>query len=162
MAKYDRILSLAVASGLMVVIVMHRGRLAHWQRWQDKAACPVRARSAFRTVVAVYKPDLIVMQDPDRNCRKAGASLKLLRILAQAADDEPVRVIRVPRAYIYRNLYEEAVALSVRFPEFERWRPKRWPNYERAPKDLIFFEALTYVIKVMEAPDDQADASDTD
>ncbi len=156
MARYERILSLAVASGLMVVMVMHRGRLAHWQRWQDTAASPPKARSAFRTVVALYQPDVIVLQDPDRNCRKAGASLRLLRTLAQAADDEPLRAIRIPRVYRYRNRYEEAIALCARFPEFDRWRPERWKSHERAPKDLIVFEALTYVVAVLDAPEDPA------
>ncbi|MEQ9180457.1 MAG: hypothetical protein RIF44_17335 [Nitratireductor sp.] len=154
MANYERILALAVASGFMVVIVMHKGQLAHWQRWRDKAACPPKARSAFRTVVAQYRPDVIVCEDPDRRCRKSGASLRLLRTLAQAADDEAVRSIRLPRIYAYRNRYEEAVALCDRFPEFELWRPKRWGSYERAPKDIIFFEALAFAAVVMDAPDD--------
>lgn len=150
MARYERILSLAVASGFMVVLVMDKARLVHWQRWQDKTACPPKARSAFRTVVAIYKPDVIVVQDPDRNCRKAGASLRLLRVLAQAADDEPVLSVRVPRVYAYPNRYEEAVALCTRFTEFERWRPKPWASYQRAPKKLLFFEALSYVAAVID------------
>lgn len=154
MAHYERILSLAVASGFLVVIVLRQGRLDHWQRWQDKTACPPQARSDFRTVVALYQPDIIVCQDPDRRCRKTGASLRLLRTLAQAADDEAVRSIRLPRVYAYRNRYEEATALCARFPEFERWRPQPWASYQRAPKELIFFEALAFAVMVMDAPDE--------
>ena len=155
MASYERIFSVAVASGFMVVIILHKGHLVHWQRWQDKTSCPLKARSAFRTVVATYNPDVIVLQDPDRGCRKAGASLRLLRTLAQAADDEAVRSVRLPRINAYRSRYEEAVALCQRFPEFERWRPQPWASYQRAPKALLFFEALSYAAAIIDAPDDR-------
>ena len=152
MATYDRILALSVASGFMVAIIMAKGRLMHFQRWQDKAAYPTQARSAFRIVVATYEPDIIVCEDPDRGCRKSGASLKLLRTLAQAADDEASRSVRLPRVFAYRNRYEEAIALCARFPDFERWRPKPWPSHQRAPKELLFFEALAFAVRVMDAP----------
>lgn len=147
MTRHERVLSFAVGSGACALIVMQHGELVHAERLRDSASHPSKGRSAFRLALSRFEPDLVVFEDPDRNCRKQGVSLRLLRTLAQAVGDESVRGIRLVRVQRYVNQFEEAAALAEEFPEFREWLPSKWAIYERAPRKLLYFEALSFIVE---------------
>lgn len=145
MLPNDRVLSFAVSANGCGLIVLEAGRLLHWEALRRAMASPQRARSALREAVSMYGVTVIVHEDPDRRCRKQGQSLELLRLLAQAAADEPVRSVRLVREQRYVDRYEEAEALAAAFPEFKQWLvPAQRPG-QRAPRSFAYFEALSYV-----------------
>lgn len=151
MANYERILAIAVASGQLAIVFVVSGQLKDWQTWRKVTACPTRARSNLRVLIATYEPTLIVSEDPHRGCRKRGQSRRLLETLAQAMADEPVRHIPLQRSQQYQNRYEEAAALCLRFPEIDAWRPKKPQFYKGDSKKLPYFEALSYVASVLDS-----------
>ena len=152
MATYDRILAFAVATGQTATVFVVDGKLMDWQMWREATGCPTRTRSELRVMIAKLNPTLIISEDPDGpKCRKRGKSLKLLRVLVQAAADEPVTHLKLERPRRYENRYEEAEALCRRFPEIAAWCPKKVKSYESEPRSLTYFEALAYVAEVLEA-----------
>lgn len=134
----------------MATVFVVQGKLRDWQMWRQVTGCPTKARSKLRILMATYEPTLIACEDPDQGCRKRGKSLKLLRTLVQAVADEPIRHAKLPRPRHYRTRYEEAEALSRRFPEISPWCPKPRKSYENDAKNLTYFEALAYAAAVLD------------
>lgn len=151
MTAARRVLAFAVSSeGAAAVFLVDRS-LKDWRRWRrDIAAGPI-TRSKLLVALYELEPDTVVTEDPDNGCRKRGQSLTVLRTLVQAVDDEPVRVVRVRPMLRYRNRHEEAEALLRRFPEIAASRPKTRKAYDIDPRNLLFFEALSYAVAVFDA-----------
>ena len=148
----DRIMAVMVSSSRFAMTVTDRGRLSYWQSWRALANDPLRARSAFRTSIARFDPDLIVMEDPKQLNGRKGATLELLQVLVQCAEDEPVRLIKLQRLSRYDNRCAQLAAIVKRFPEVEKWCPEKIPVYMTEPRHLIYFDALDLTLRVMDAP----------
>ncbi len=147
MERHDRIFAVAVASRRLAMAFLNEGELQDWHLWHDLTVEPTTARSELRMRIARLKPNLLVVEDPDRQYRKGEASLKLLRLIAQDFADQPIRSIKVMRVWRYPNRYKEAVALSRQFPAIERFCPKRWNSFDSAPKQLTYFQAVAHALE---------------
>lgn len=141
-AKHERVLAIAVASGRFATVLVVRGKIKDWRCWRRAFDNETKARSILRVLIAEQKPDVIVLEDPDRDCPKAGQTLRLLRAFAQMAQDDPIPHLRIQRSHGYRDKYEEAKALAEKYPELDLWVPPREACYASEPKRIVVFEAL--------------------
>ena len=150
MSSNERILSFAVGNDQLALILLVHRMVVHCESWRRVKAHPTMARSVLRTAIASYEPTILACERPYGLCRKQGVNLKLLQTLVQAIMDEPIPHHLLNRQQPYRNRYEEAEALTERFPEMARWCPKQ-PHYpDTAPRSLVYFEALAYAVEVLD------------
>lgn len=145
MAADERVLAFAVTANACLVIAMEGDELLYWVQLRESPNDTSKVRSYFRLLVACFEPAVLLHEDPGLRCRKHGKNLVLLQLLAQAAADESVRSMRMVRKHDYPDRYEEAVALSERYPDFARWLPETWSPAKRASRSMAYFEALSYV-----------------
>lgn len=145
-------MALIISAGRFAITVTDEGRLTFWQGWRSLANEPGKARSALRMELARFDPDILVMEDPkQKRCRK-GATQDLLLFMAQAAEDEPVRLVKLPRMQRYENRCAQIDAIVKRFPEVESWCCEKVPVFMTEPRYLIYFDCLDLTLRVIDAP----------
>jgi hypothetical protein len=86
-----------ISAGRFAITVTDCGRLTFWKGWRSLANEPGKARQDLRMELARFDPYVLVMEDlRQKRCRK-GAIQPLLLFIAQAAEDEPVRLVKLPK-----------------------------------------------------------------
>lgn len=143
MKRKQSVLAIAVATDVLAWVYLVDSELKDWCCLRKCVADPPQARNLMRTVIAEYEPDTIVTENPDRCCGKSGRALKLLRVLAQDAADQPGHHVRVVRCQSSATKYEEAKALAEQFPEFAPLLPEKPKLFVRERRRMIVFEALS-------------------
>lgn len=151
MPAISQVLAFAVNSEGAATVFLVDGRLKDWRRWRRDISAGPLTRSKLLLTLYELEPDAVVTEDPDNGCNKWGQSLTVLRTLVQAVEDEPVRVIHVRPTLRHRNRHEEAYALLLRFPQIDTQTPKARTAYDIDPRNLLFFEALSYAVAIIDA-----------
>ncbi|ANK81537.1 MAG: hypothetical protein TEF_12600 [Rhizobiales bacterium NRL2] len=150
-ARPERLIAVAVSSDGIAAVCLVGGKLKNWQLWRPAPGRETELRSKVRTLVAEFGPDIIATEDPHLDCRKRGRSYASLLALVQDAQDQPARHIPLQRIQLYRNQIEEAQALVGRFTEMAAYRPNRAIPANTLRRYLLYFEALSYAVRVCNA-----------
>lgn len=137
-----RIMTVAARSGRLGYALVIDGRLTHWGTSEKGAASPSSAAAMLRTWVARYAPDILVSERPDVSSRKGAKQRAILRVFASLGEDLPLLNIVIARRHRYANIYAEAEAVGLQFPELATKVPKKPPIWESEPYRLVYFEAL--------------------
>ena len=135
MKRKQSVLAIAVATDVLAWVYLVDGELKDRRCWRKCVTDPPQARNLMRIVIANYEPDTIVTENPDRCCSKSGRALKLLRVLAQDAADQPGHHVRVVRCQSSATNHPHMMARLVgggwfvaSLPPRNSRRRKRWRN----------------------------------
>lgn len=134
----------------MAAVSLLGGELKDWRMWSGGKQLEANARSSLRILVASFNADIVVTESPFGPTAKTGRSLRILRTLTQAAEDEPIEHFRITRVQAYRNRYEEARVLANRFPPISGFCPVELKSYENEPRNLLYFEALSFAVTALD------------
>ena len=145
-----RVLAVAVASGKVAYIFLIDGELKDWHCSRAASLSAPNGRSLLRRAVARFEPDLVATEDPFKPTRKSGNSLEILNALVQELTDSAAPHHLVQRDQQFTNKYDEAKALTKRFPAIAPWLPKTPKIWEAEPVSAIYFEALSMAVLIVD------------
>ena len=145
-----RVLAIAVASGKVAYVFLIDGMLKDWHCSRAASLSAPKGRSLLRRAVARFEPSLVVTEDPFKPTRKSGSSLEVLNALVQDLTDSATPHRLVQRDQQFANKYDEAQALTNRFPGIAPWLPKTPKIWEAEPVSAIYFEALSMAVLIID------------
>jgi hypothetical protein len=149
--KRRRVLAIAAHSGAIAWVLLIDDRIKARMVSQTASQPPTAARSFIRTAIAMHKPDFVVLENPNGKTRKKGMSIANLKIISHDLADQGIKHVLADRKHSFNDKYEEAQDLANRHPELRcelGRKPRRW---EKDPKEMLFFEAVSMARVVQSA-----------
>ncbi|MEM9010623.1 MAG: hypothetical protein AAGE18_05300 [Pseudomonadota bacterium] len=149
------LLALAVASGRAAYVYFGDGQLCDWGTSVRATADPAEIAGFTQERINELRPDVVVTEKLDAQCRKGAKSRVLIRAITETASHNEVYDIAVPRPRDFPSKFEEAQHLAARYPEIAGYLPaQRRRIYDSEPRGMIVFEALALAEKVLtQTPD---------
>lgn len=154
-----RVLAVAVASGRVGYTFLIGDRLWDWSISDRAAKSPTSAAETTQEWINQLRPDVVVTEKLDANCRKGGKSKRIIAAIARTAEHNYVLDVSVPREHDYPNKYQEAEALSRQYPDLVPWVPKKRRFFDNEPRNTVIFEALSLALSVLRGPSTQLAAA---
>jgi len=145
-----RILICAARIDQLCVLFMRGKELCDWQVSRKGARNPKAAATQMRKWIDEFRPDILISENPDTASRKGEKNTNILRAIAAVCEDNPALNMIVTRAQRYKNLYEEAAILAMRYPQLMQWSPKKQPIWKSEPRNVIYFEALSMALLILD------------
>ena len=112
-------------------------------------ADPDAAVAVLRQWLALYRPEMVICQNPDAPGRKGRLAIAILMALSRALEDAAVQEIFVTPNKHHANVYVEAQALIRCYPTFPKAPPKQPPIWCAEPRSIVYFEALALAHEVL-------------
>jgi len=145
-----RTMALASRSKRLACLIFAGQDLKVWHCSSQGAKSPEAAAAQFKIWVQKYKPDIVVFEDLQSAKRKALRQKLILKTLYTVARNRRVKHLKIRREKAHRNRYDEAAILAKRFPTLKHLVPKKPPIWQAEARTLVFFEALTLAIPVID------------
>ena len=150
-----RVLSIAVASGRAGYVYLVGGQLCDWGITVRAAKSATELAGFVQSLINELKPDVVVTEKCDEECRKGIRSRKLIQTIAETASHNYVLDVSVTRPRTYPSKYEEAEQLAKRYPDVAGYLPERKRRiFDFEPRGMIIFEALALAERVIFGPPD--------
>jgi len=144
------ILAITVATGRIGYVYFAGHQLRDWGLSITASKNPIMAASTTRKWLKLCHPDVVITEKIVRSSRKGAATRQLIEAISSVAAAALVNDVRVPRLQRYQNKYEEADALTKRFPEIQPWKPRRPRLWESEPRNMIYFEAIALALEIID------------
>ena len=149
-----RVLAVAARSTYVGCVHLIDGQLADWGHGEVHSveAATVKLLSWLK----VYKPDVLVTEDPTTEFKKSGKQIPILEAFVEIGREAPVMNIVMTRKKTHKNLYLQAASLAEHYPEIASRVPKKPPIWLPGHRNLVYFDALALAKRVVEG---EVDAS---
>ncbi|WP_298975923.1 hypothetical protein [uncultured Roseobacter sp.] len=155
-----RVLSVAVSSGRVGYVFLEGKQLRDWAvttTVSDKATDLV---AFVQELINTLRPDVVVTEKCDQDCRKGSQSRKLIASIAELASHNYVLDVAVSRPRSFPSKYEEADSAVKRHPDLIGYLPeKKRRIFDFEPRNMIVFEAVALAEAVIFGPPDQLAAA---
>jgi len=138
-----RVLAFAAVSERIGTILMIDGQLREWKVSEQAAMSSNDAAGYAQEMINFYKPNVVVTERLRNDCRKGKHTRGLIAAMALVADQNYVLDISIERRQRYANKYDEAEALVAGYPDLLGWLPKKRRIFDREPRSMVLFEALS-------------------
>lgn len=135
-------MGVAVGSGKIGFAYLVDGELMDWKLSIEASRNENAAFEQAQKWIGYYELDAVVLETPEQS-RKGAHSLALQDAVSRAARALHVKVVFTERGTDAPNKYLEANALAVEFPQVAAWLPKKRQLWEKEPRYIILFEALS-------------------
>lgn len=143
-------LAVAVRRDQACAVCLQGRKLKDWTVSHKAARSADDALEVLGRWMAIYRPEIVISQNPDSATRKSARNRAILRAIGRAIADEDVLDLLVTRTFAYDNIYEEAVAIVARYPELRHKLPTKPKIWETEPRRIIYFEALSLALHVLD------------
>lgn len=147
MREPERLLAVAVNAGVMAFVYLVEGELFDWGLSVKDCREAETAEARVHSWIRFYKPDLIVLEELGPRSRKGKNAEALLGAGRKAAEKARVHSVSIARRYSEPNKYAEAARLAEEFPQLAPWLPPPRRIWEKEPRQIIYFEALSLAAK---------------
>ena len=143
--KAFKTLSIAASSGKVGFVFLIENELLDWGLSVKASKSPELAAKQAKKWIDYYQPDLIITEKITTHSRKSAHNHAVIRAIADEAVDADAQHIEVDRVQEYANKYAEAEALGAIYPTISNWVPKKRKLWEAEPKNMVLFEALSFM-----------------
>ena len=143
-------LAIAVRRDMACAVCFEGARLKDWTVSHKAARSPQEALQVLSRWVDLYSPDVVVSQNPDSATRKSAHNREILSAIGCFLEDGDVQGLLVTRTYGFDNIYDEAAAIAVRYPDLQHKLPKKPRLWETEPRRIIYFEAMALALHVID------------
>ena len=143
-------LAVAVRRDQACAICLQGRRLRDWTVSHKAARSPKAALEVLGRWMAIYRPEIVISQNPDSAARKSPRNRAILRAIARAIADDTVLDLLVTRTMRHDNIYEEAAAIAARYPALRHKLPGKPKIWETEPRRIIYFEAMALALQVLD------------
>lgn len=148
-----RVLSVAVSSGRVGYVFLDGKQLRDWAVTTTVSGNSMDLVAFVQELINTLKPDVVVTEKLDQECRKGSHSRKLIASIAELASHNYVLDVSAPRPRVFPSKYEEAEDAVKRHPDLIGYLPERKRRfYEFEPRNMIVFEALALAEAVIFGP----------
>ena len=155
-----KVLSVAVSSGRVGYVFLEGTQLLDWAVTTTVSGKASDLVAFVQELINTLKPDVVVTERCDEDCKKGKRSQRLIASIAELASHNYVLDVSVPRPRHFRSKYEEAKSAVKRHPELIGHLPKRKRRfYEFEPRNMMVFEALALAEEVINGPPDRLAAA---
>lgn len=111
-------------------------------------------------LINTLKPDVVVTEKCDKDCRKGSRSRQLIASIAKLASHNYVLDVQVARPRIFQSKYEEAESAVKRHSDLIGYLPeKKRRLFETEPRNMVVFDALALAEEVINGPPDKLAAA---
>ena len=145
-----RVLAIAVATGRVGYVFLVGGSLMEWKLSKKASRSPEEARKHATTWIKFFKPDVVVTEKITKHSRKGEHARGLIAAIAKVAEGHDLVDVSVTRIQAFKNKYEEARELVLRFPDLRPRLPKEPRIWQSEPFGTIYFEALALALLVID------------
>lgn len=150
-----KVLSLAVSSGRVGYVFLEGPQLLDWAVTTRVSGKATDLVAYVQELINTLKPDVVVTEKCDRNCRKGSRSKRLIASTAELASHNYVLHVAVSRPRVVQSKYEEAKSAVQRHPDLIGYLPeKKRRFFETEPRNMIVFDALALAEDVIHGPPD--------
>lgn len=150
MAARLKVLAIAVATGRVGYVFLDGSTLIDWKMSKKASQSVKEARKHAKKWIAFFKPDVVLTERIAKHSRKGDHAKSITGAIAKVAEDAELLDVSVPRLQAFKNKYEEARELVLRFPELRPRLPKVRRIWEGEPYSTIYFEALALALLIID------------
>ena len=136
-----KVLGIGANASTMGMVLLVHGELRYWQNSRVAMQSEDKAKVVVTSWITQLEPHAVVSEQLTEKSRKSERTQAVIRTVAETVKQEGVLSLTLPRPRLYRNKYEEAVALAKKYPKMKPWVPVR-RFYDPEPKNVVLFEAL--------------------
>jgi len=147
-----RVLAVAARSTYVGCVHLIDGQLADWGHGEIHSV--EEATAKLRSWLDVYKPDVLVTEDPKTEFKKSGKQIPILEAFVEIGREAPAMNIVMTRKKTHKNLYLQAASLAEHYPEIASRVPKKPPIWLPGHRNLVYFDALALAKRVVEGDAD--------
>lgn len=137
-------LALAASTGKVGFVYLIDGELMDWGLSRKASRDVDKAFATTNGWLTRYRPTFVIVEQLSEETRKGRHTQSIIHAIRSAAEDRGIRVTGCVRRRKHRNKYVEAQALAAAFPQIEPWLPSERKKWEIEPRDIIYFEALSF------------------
>jgi len=146
------VLAVAAATGRVAYTYFLDNEIQDWDISDKAATAPENAASWVQDLIENYQPDVLVTEKITSRMRKGDQAKAMIATIADLATINYMPGVTVTPPRYFENKYEEANHLARLYPEIKPWLPSPRKFYEREPRDIILFEAVTLARVIMDDP----------
>lgn len=155
-----RVLSVAVSSGRVGYVFLEGTQMRDWAVTTTVSGKATDLVAFVQELINTLKPNVVVTERCDKDCRKGSRSRRLIQSIAQLASHNYVLDVAVSRPRVFQSKYEEAKSMVQRHPDLIGYLPeKKRRFFEFEPRNMIVFEAMALAEAVIFGPPDQLAAA---
>lgn len=155
-----RVLSVAVASGRAGYVFLEGTQLLDWGITVKATKKSTELVAFVQELINSLKPDVVVTEQCDTECRKGKTAKKLIHAISELASHNYVLDVSVPRPRAFDTKYDEAEDVVSRHPDLTGYLPGTRPRfYEFEPRNMILFEAMALAEAVIHGPPERLAAA---
>lgn len=140
-----RKLAVSVATGRIAGVFLEENTVIATKTSRTAAGSTQNAARIIQSWINGFGPDHLIVEDPKTALRKGNHARALLQTIRALFDKADGLCITLSRVQSYQNKYEEAKALAARYPEIAHLLPQRPPIWRPEPRNMSYFEALSFV-----------------
>lgn len=144
-----RVLAIAVRTGRVGYVFLVDGELSDWRLSKKASKSNNNAAEHAKMWITNLKPDVVVTEKVAKHGTKSRTTRQRIDAIAKVAAKIKLLDVSVPRVSLFKNKYEEAASLGIRFPEIAAWVPKKPRLWETEPRNTVYFEALVLALQVI-------------
>lgn len=145
-----RTMALASRSKRLACLIFAGQDLKVWHCSYQGSKSPEAAAAQFKTWVRKYKPDVVVFEDMQSAKRKGLRQKMILKALYNVVRNRRIKHHKIRHEKKHPNRYDEAAILAKQFPTLKHLVPKKPPIWQAEARTLVFFEALSHAIPVID------------
>lgn len=149
MEEPNRLLALAVTSGRVGAVFFIGPKLLDWRMSEKAARGMAEAAEYVSRLIEELSPNVVVTERIDRVRNKGSNTKELIEGMALAASESETLDLVVERPWRFKNKYDEIEALTERYPDLGKWKPKRRRFFDNEPRNTVLFEALVLADEVL-------------
>lgn len=148
-----RTLSVAAGYGKIGCVLLIGTELKDWRMSRKASTSPALAAQKTREWMRLLDAETVVTEKLDRNTRKGKNTIRIIRMIARIAEQADATDVAVVRVRRFKSKYDEAAALIKRFPQIAPFLPPRRKPWQAEPRNMIYFEALSMALEVIDRED---------
>lgn len=154
------VLAVAVSTGGVGYVYLEGTKLRDWAVTTTVSGKATDLVAFVQTLINDLKPDVVVTETLDDDCKKGKRVRSLIRSITDLASHNYVLDVTVPRPRLHPSKYEEATELASRHPDLLGYLPKRKRRFfDFEPRNMIVFEALALAEAVIHGPPEKLAAA---
>jgi len=142
------VLAVAARSTYVGCVHLINGQLADWGHAETHSVEDATAK--LQSWLKVYKPDVLVTEDPTTEFKKSGRQIAILEVFVEIGREAAVMNMVLSRTKTHKNLYLQAASLAKHYPEIASRVPKKPPIWLPGHRNLVYFDALALAKRVVE------------
>ena len=136
-------LAISIASGRVGYALFDGNELIDWGIASRATKTSTVLVGFVQELINQLKPDVSVSLKPDTESRKGTRTRKLIQAVADLAEHNYVLNVTVERPRPYANGFEEASAITKRYPELLGYKPPRRRRlFDPELRGTVLFEAV--------------------